>query len=240
MGELQCETENFTGRIIFMSMFNDIEWREKATLQKTNCDFTSISGLVIKKNSSRGPKNGHSERQIMFFMAKQMLEKARQGKHGSHPTILSKVVRPRRIPKVIGGAQCWRKGSDAFRSHRSWKTRLYSYESWTVAERQTLDSSFECWWAQKPLRQRPEFAVASQNNALKCKMLTWRKQQRQRQDQQFEGGENFDYHVDRKTGWRYYREPRWNSSAASSSSTSQWQKLTMANELELMVFHIIW
>ena len=24
MGELQCEPENFTGRIIFMSMFNDI------------------------------------------------------------------------------------------------------------------------------------------------------------------------------------------------------------------------
>ena len=59
-----------------------------------------------------------------------------------------------------------------------------------------------------------------QNNASKCKMLTWRKrgnllyryvpenQQRQRQDQQFEGEENFDYHVDRKTGWRCYREPR--------------------------------
>ena len=40
-------------------------------------------------------------------------------------------------------------------------------------------------------------------------------QQRQRQTQQFEGGENFDYYVDRKTGWRYPQ-------AASSSSTSQW------------------
>ena len=26
MGELQCEPENFTGRIIFMSMFNDMVW----------------------------------------------------------------------------------------------------------------------------------------------------------------------------------------------------------------------
>ena len=26
MKELQCEPENFTGRIIFMSMFNDIVW----------------------------------------------------------------------------------------------------------------------------------------------------------------------------------------------------------------------
>ena len=32
-------------------------------------------------------------------------------------------------------------------------------------------------------------------------------QQRQREDQQFEGGENFDYYVVRKTGWRYHREP---------------------------------
>ena len=29
MRELQCEPENFTGRIIFMSMFNDIVWDEK-------------------------------------------------------------------------------------------------------------------------------------------------------------------------------------------------------------------
>ena len=33
-------------------------------------------------------------------------------------------------------------------------------------------------------------------------------QQRQRQNQQFKGEENFDFCVDRKTGWRYYREPR--------------------------------
>ena len=29
MGELQCEPENFTGKIIFMSMFNDIVWDTK-------------------------------------------------------------------------------------------------------------------------------------------------------------------------------------------------------------------
>ena len=48
-------------------------------------------------------------------------------------------------------------------------------------------------------------------------------QQRQCQDLQFEGGENFDYDVDRKTGWRYYREPRRNPPEVSSSSTSQWK-----------------
>ena len=46
--------------------------------------------LVIKKNSSRGPKHDASERQVMFFKAKQTLKKATQEKHGSHPTILSR------------------------------------------------------------------------------------------------------------------------------------------------------
>ena len=48
-------------------------------------------------------------------------------------------------------------------------------------------------------------------------------QQRQREDQQFEGGENFDFYVDWKTGWRYHREPGRTPPAACSSSTSQWQ-----------------
>ena len=55
-------------------------------------------------------------------------------------------------------------------------------------------------------------------------------QQRQRQNQQFEGGENFDYYVDRKTEWRYYREPRGNPSAVA--------RLTTANELDLMATYI--
>ena len=31
-----------------------------------------------------------SERQVMFYKAKQMVKKAKQGKHGNHPTILSR------------------------------------------------------------------------------------------------------------------------------------------------------
>ena len=79
-----------------------------------------LPGFVIKKNnSSRGPKHGAgaSERQIMFLMAMEMLKKARQSKHGGHPTILKMVAQ--RIPKVIGGAQYWRKRNHPSRSHRS-------------------------------------------------------------------------------------------------------------------------
>ena len=69
-----------------------------------------------------------------------------------------------------------------------------------------------------PLRQRPEFADAL-NQCLKLQDAHLAEtqqslrpihphQQRQRQNQQFEGEENFDDCVDRKTGWRYCREPR--------------------------------
>ena len=100
----------------------------------------------------------------------------------------------------------------------------------------------------KPLRQRPEFAVASKQclkmqDALLAETrqsprLVCPDHQQRRRDQHF-GGEKFDCFVNRKTGWRYYREPRGNPSAASSYSTSRWQN-SVANELELMVFHIIW
>ena len=52
--------------------------RSPVTSQKTNCDFTSIPGFVIENNSSRGPKHGVSERQVMFIKRKQMLKNTRQ------------------------------------------------------------------------------------------------------------------------------------------------------------------
>ena len=58
--------------------------------EQNNSDVTSIPGYVIKKNSSRGAKRGPSERQRMYYQAKQMLKKARQKKHGSYPTVLAR------------------------------------------------------------------------------------------------------------------------------------------------------
>ena len=77
--------------IIYCSCGRNLKYkRSPTTNQKANCDFTSIPGFVNKKNSSRGPKHGASEGRIMFFKAKEMLQKARQEKHGNHPTILSR------------------------------------------------------------------------------------------------------------------------------------------------------
>ena len=64
--------------------------RSPTEFDQNNLDVTSIPGYVIKKNSSRGVKQGPSGRQKMYYQAKQMLKKARQGKHGGHPTILSR------------------------------------------------------------------------------------------------------------------------------------------------------
>ena len=64
--------------------------RSPTEFDQNNRDVTSIPGYVIKKNSSRGAKHGPSERQKMYCQAKQMLKKARQKKHGRHPTILSR------------------------------------------------------------------------------------------------------------------------------------------------------
>ena len=91
--KLQCpDCNSFTEiGIIYCSCGRNLKYkRSPITSQKANNDFSSIPGFVIKKNSSRGPNHGQSERQIMFFKAKEMIKKVRQEKHGSHPTILSR------------------------------------------------------------------------------------------------------------------------------------------------------
>ena len=84
-----------------------------------------------------------------MFKAKEMFEKARQPKHGGHPTILARWYAEKKVPKFVGGAQHWRERNYALRSHRSWTTWLHSYTSWTTTERFTLGSSFECWGVPK-------------------------------------------------------------------------------------------
>ena len=138
----------------------------------------------------------------MFFKAKQMLKKARQSKHGSHPTILSRWYE-QRLPKVIGGSQHWRKRKLCFSIASLLKDdttatkvdRLQNAKHWIL--RLNADGP------QKPLRQRPEFAAAlkqclrMQDDHLtetkqSLRLIRPEHQPRQQEDQQFEGGENFD------------------------------------------------
>ena len=77
--------------IIYCSCERNMKSTQRPTeVAQNNRDVTSIPCFVIKKSSRRGAKYGPSERQRMYYTAKQKLRKARQKKQGNHPTILSR------------------------------------------------------------------------------------------------------------------------------------------------------
>ena len=61
--------------------------RNEKEIDKSNNDVVSIPGYVIKKNNKRGARHGPSERQRMYYKAKDVLHKAGQKKHGEHSSI---------------------------------------------------------------------------------------------------------------------------------------------------------
>ena len=114
-----------------------------------------------------------------------MPKKARQGKHGNHPTILSRWYEQEDYPKSLAehnigeGHDCTATRVERLQNAKHWILRL------------NADGP------QKPLRQRPEFAVALKQclkmqdfhlaeNAAISETDTSEHQQRQREDQQFE------------------------------------------------------
>ena len=62
-------------------------------LDKKSYDALSIPGHVIKKNLAHATTHGPSERQRIYCKAKDMLQKARQPKHGGYKTILGKMAK---------------------------------------------------------------------------------------------------------------------------------------------------
>ena len=135
--------------------------RSPITIQVAIFDFTSIPGFVIKKKSSRGPIHGASERQVMFFKANEMLTKAIQGKRESHPTIVARWYAQERYhdslaKNNIGDKDVVLFDRIALERHDYTATRaerLQNTKRWIP--RLSADGH------QKPLRQRPTFAVAS-------------------------------------------------------------------------------
>ena len=55
------------------------------------------------------------------------------------------------------------------------------------------------------------------------------KQRRQNPNEQVEGSEEYDYVVDRKTGWKWYKEQQGDLPHTSSSSSSSWQNSSWEN-----------
>ena len=110
----------------------------------------------------------------MFLKAKQMLEKARQKKYGNHPTILSRWYAQEKYRKSLAKHDIGAKEVMHFD-----RIALERHDcTATRAERLQNAHMAETQQSLRPIR--PEH----------------------QQDQQFGGGENFDYYVDRKTGWR--------------------------------------
>ena len=56
MKDRQCEPEQFDGRIIFMSMFNDIVWGEKGNAEKCDNNSRAVANYAPHFLAA----NGHS------------------------------------------------------------------------------------------------------------------------------------------------------------------------------------
>ena len=192
-----CNTFEVFG-IIYFSCGRNMKYSRNPTIsQKDNGDVTSVPGYAIKKNSSGGAKHGPSERQKMYHQARQMLKRARQKKHGRHPTIISRWYADEEYTKSlaahnIGELQIMLFERIALEKHHCTATKaeiIQNTKHWVLY----LNPD----GPQKPLNQRPEFTRAIKE----CKRLqdahlartqqSYRpihpsQQVRQRKEQQFE------------------------------------------------------
>ena len=97
---------------------------------------------------------------------------------------------------------------------------------------------------QLPRQQRPDYAAAKREcqrlqdeymaeTKQLCKPIHPSKQMHQNPNQQFERSEDYDYVVDRKTRWKWYKEQQGNLPHTSSSSSLTMAEFLMA-KFELM------
>ena len=150
-----------------------------------------------------------------------MLEKARQRKHVRHPTILSRWYASesyRNSLYAIG----WREKQIMLYDRIAMEKHIYVATNAEIIQHSKHSSLTKIQKDLKqPLNQRPDFAQAKRE----CKRLhdehlartqeeyrtILRKQHvRQRKGQQFDCNEEYDYTVDPKTGWRFYKQSRRN------------------------------
>ena len=179
--------------------------------------------------TSRGAKHGPSQRQRMYHKAQEMLQKARQEKHGSYSSIFARWNNGYEYRDSVSLVGWTEQDINAIWEH-----------SYVAAEAERIRNSTH--WVltlnqegpQQPLNQRPDFAQAKREckrlhdehlarTQQDCRTIPRSRQVRQRKEQQFEGIEEFDYAVAPKTGWRFYKESQGNLPTASSSS-SHWDR----------------
>ena len=91
--------------IIYGSCGRNLRYNRRPTpFQKDNLDCNSIDGYTIRKNSSRGPTHGPSERQFMFSKAKgHVAESEEEGLSDNSRQVAS----TGKLPKFIEGLRYW-------------------------------------------------------------------------------------------------------------------------------------
>ena len=163
----ECNTQWEIG-IIYCSCGRNMKSSRSPTIfQQDNYDVTLIPGYVITKNSRGGAKHGPSERQKMYYQARQMLKMARQNKHGRHPTIISRWYADEEYRKSLwavgyGEQQIMLFDRIALEKHHYTATKdeiIQNTKHWILY----LNAD----GPQKALNQRPDFARAERE----CKRL---------------------------------------------------------------------
>ena len=143
--------------------------RSPTEFDQNNRDVTSIPGYVIKKTEALEPSTVLLKYKKMFFHAKQMLKKARQGKHGGHPTILSRWYADEEYTKSLSDIG-WRKHHIRLYDRIALETHIYKAtraERIQIANNWILTANSE-GGTQLPLNQRPDFCSSEKKD---CKRL---------------------------------------------------------------------
>ena len=103
--------------------------RNPTEFDQNICDVTSIPGFVIKKNSSRGAEHGPSERQRMYYQAKQMLKKGASEKARTPPNDTCTLVRQQVVQNFVISLRVERKTHDVVRQNRLGEAHLRRHKS---------------------------------------------------------------------------------------------------------------
>ena len=103
--------------------------RSPTEFDLNNRDVTSIPGYVVKKNRSRGAKHGPSERQKMYYQAKQMLKKIPSVKARMPSNDTFTMVCRRSLQKVIVAHRMERAPHNVVPQNRRGEAHLHRYKS---------------------------------------------------------------------------------------------------------------
>ena len=155
---------------LFIAPVDDVKKnRRKEPRSSTRTTTTSYQFQIMlsKKNTIRGAKHGPSERERMYCKAKEMLQKARQPKHGGYRSILARWHEDdkyRNSLSLIGWTEELIVEHDKValedHSHVATKPEIFqNTKHWVLRLNQD--------GAQKPLNQRPVFAQAERE----CKRM---------------------------------------------------------------------